>query len=242
MEYTKNNTLSEIVRDDFRASRVFEKHGLDFCCNGKRPLGDACTEKGLDADIILNELKTEMTSNERPAEDFEKMDLDFLIGHILDNHHSYIKRIMPLLSTFADKVLNAHGRNHPELARVNELYHLVETELTGHMFKEENVLFPYIGEMAVAKREGGSIAPPHFGSVKNPIAMMESEHDSAGNAFHEMRDITGGFRIPDDACNTFRSLYEELNNFEMDLHKHIHLENNILHPKAIALEEELMQN
>ncbi|MCE1165548.1 MAG: iron-sulfur cluster repair di-iron protein [Bacteroidetes bacterium] len=240
MEYTKNNTLSEIVRDDFRASRVFEKHGLDFCCNGKRPLGEACVEKGLNAEAIIGEIKNEMSNTERPDEDFEKIDLDELVEHIVNTHHGYIKRILPTLNTFANKVLNAHGKNHPELERVTELYHQVEAELTSHMFKEENVLFPFISKMADIKRMGGALTSIPFGSVRNPIAMMEAEHDSAGNAFHEMRAITDNFRIPDDACNTFRSFYGELNNFELDLHKHIHLENNILHPRAIALETELV--
>ncbi len=242
MEYTKNNTLSEIVRDDFRASRVFEKYGLDFCCNGKRPLGEACSEKGLDADVIISEINSEKSGSERPAEDFVNMDLDKLVEYIIDRHHEYVKKALPLLNTFSNKVLNAHGKNHPELERVNELYHQVEADLASHLFKEENVLFPFISKMADIKRQGGTLDFIPFGSVRNPISMMESEHDNAGNAFHEMRTITDNFRIPDDACNTFRSFYQELNNFELDLHEHIHLENNILHPRAIALEDELVQN
>ncbi|HWQ82621.1 MAG TPA: iron-sulfur cluster repair di-iron protein [Ignavibacteria bacterium] len=240
MEYTKNNTLSEIVRQDFRASRVFEKHGLDFCCNGKRALEAACAEKGLDTETILTELKEEMKSDNAPDEKFEGMELDELVNHIVTRHHGYIKGILPLLNKFSDKVLNAHGKNHPELARVSELYHQVEAELTSHMFKEENMLFPFIVRMSEIKKNGGKLTSIPFGSVRNPISQMEAEHDNAGGAFHEMREITDNFRVPGDACNTFKSYYEELNNFEMDLHKHIHLENNILHPKAIETEEYLL--
>ena len=242
MDYTKNTTLSEIVREDFRASRVFETHGLDFCCNGKRKLGDACEEKGLDADNILTELKKELSGDIQQEENFDKMDPDVLIKYILDKHHAYIKRIMPLLSAFSEKVVRAHSNNHPELIRVSELYHQVEAELTSHMFKEENVLFPFIIRMVEAKRNKTPLGAIPFGTVRNPIQQMEAEHDSAGNAFHEMRTITKDFGIPEDACNTFKSYYEELNNFENDLHKHIHLENNILHPKSIELEEVLLSN
>jgi regulator of cell morphogenesis and NO signaling len=239
MEYTKDNTLSDIVRNDFRASRVFETHGLDFCCNGKRKLDEACREKGIEADSIIAELNKELSSDKTNEENFDKMDLDVLIDHIIDKHHSYIKRILPVLNSFSEKVIKAHSGKHPELIRVSELYHNVGAELTSHMFKEENMLFPFIKRMADLKRSGGALTSIPFGSVKNPIMQMEAEHDNAGNAFHEMREITGSFRIPEDACNTFKSFYEELNNFENDLHKHIHLENNILHPKAIALEDEL---
>jgi regulator of cell morphogenesis and NO signaling len=238
VEELADKTLAEITTENIRAAIVFEEYGLDFCCKGNRPLSEACSEKNIDTKKIINELKNhgEKNNGEQKANEWQ---LDFLIDFIINNHHQYVRRMIPIISLHSDKVASVHGKNHPETLQIADLFLTVREELEGHMMKEERILFPYIKQMVNAQRENIELNQPPFGTIHNPIRMMESEHASAGDALYKIRDLSENFSAPSDACNTFKALYSELKEFEEDLHKHIHLENNILFPKSIKLEEEL---
>jgi len=233
-------TLAELVTDNIRSAIVFEEFGLDFCCKGRRSLKDACDEKNIDPSKVaeeLTKLQTNGSGSEKPAE----WKLDFLVDYIINNHHQYVRRMIPVISLHSDKVASVHGSNHPETKDIADIFLTVREELEGHMMKEERILFPYIKQMAEAQNSGGNLYPPPFGSVQNPIRMMEIEHVSAGEGFEKIRGLSNNYSLPADSCETYRALYSELKEFEEDLHKHIHLENNILFPKSIELEAILMQ-
>lgn len=232
-------TISEIVKNNLRAGAIFEKYNLDFCCKGNRTLTDACKEKNIDAAPILSELSV---LNEIPSAGFmnyEEWNLDFMIDYIINTHHNYVRKSIPIIAEHAAKVVNAHGKNHPETLQVNKIFGVVYKDLKSHMMKEEEILFPYIKYLNKIKQSGGSFESPYFGTVTNQIRMMEQEHQAAGDELFEIRRLTSGYTPPEDACNTFKALYSELKDFEEDLHKHVHLENYILFPKAISLELEM---
>lgn len=236
-----NKTLAELVTDNIRSAIVFEEFGLDFCCKGNRSLSDACKEKNIEVGKVaaqLNELKEKKNGNLQ-ADDWS---LDFLVDYIMNNHHQYVRKMIPIITLHADKVASVHGKNHPETIRIADLFHEVREELESHMMKEERILFPQIKQMVLTEKENSQFFPPPFGSIQNPVRMMELEHTSAGDALYQIRELSNNYAHPDDACNTFKALYAELKEFEEDLHKHIHLENNILFPKSIMLESELMSS
>lgn len=232
-------TLAEIVTDNVRSAVVFEEFGLDFCCKGNRSLESACAEKKVDVQKIINEL-TSISVNGNGTQNVNDWLLDFLVDYIINNHHQYVRRMIPIISLHSDKVASVHGRNHPETVTIADLFLAVREELEMHMMKEERILFPYIKIMVQSQQDNSQLTPPLFGSIQNPIRMMEAEHTSAGDAMHQIRELSRKFSAPEDACNTFKALYSELKEFEEDLHKHIHLENNILFPKSIELETKLI--
>ena len=235
VETLVEKTLAEIVTDNIRSAVVFEEFGLDFCCNGNRSLKSACIEKNVDVQNIVNELSS-LSVNENGSQNVNDWQLDFLVEYIMNNHHQYVRRMIPVITLHADKVASVHGNNHPETLQIADLFLAVREELEGHMMKEERILFPQIKQMVLTKNENGQFFPPAFGSIQNPITMMELEHTSAGDALNQIKELSNNYSHPEDACNTFKALYSELKEFEEDLHKHIHLENNILFPKAIELE------
>jgi regulator of cell morphogenesis and NO signaling len=235
-----NTTLvGEAVAHDYRTAGVFQKHGIDFCCGGGQTIVDSCAKKGVNVDAVVAELEQTLTTPSNGAPRFNAWDLDLLVDFIITNHHQYVRESMPTILEHVRKVARVHGERHPETLVVAETFEAVADELAHHMQKEELVLFPYIKAMVAARRmaEGGPRAP--FGAVGNPIAMMEHEHETVGSALAHINTLTDGFTAPADACTTFRVTYQELRAFENDLHQHVHLENNILFPKAIALEREL---
>jgi len=239
MQDMLQKTLKQIVTDDHRTAAVFERYALDFCCNGGRRLDEACKAKGVDTNTLVQDLSqiatTPTTDAFRPAE----WDLDALADFIVNTHHRYVRRALPVLLPHVDKILSVHGKNHPELAGIAEHTHAVAAELSSHMQKEEMVLFPFIKAMVAAKNGQTPFQRPPFGSIRFPIAQMEAEHSSAGDALSYIRTASQDYTPPADACTTFMVTYRELAEFERDLHQHVHLENNILFPKAIALEESL---
>lgn len=231
--------IKDIVASNFHTSELFEKYGIDFCCKGNRPLNAACAEKGVDQKSLVDELQKIMSEDFIGQEDYDKWDLTFLSQYITNFHHSYVRRSLPKITTHMEKVMNAHSSHHPFLEKVQDSFFAVAAELKNHMFKEESILFPAIKSMEDTKKSGEKLNSNRFGSIRNPISMMEREHSSAGNELSEMRKLTGNYNPPSEACPTFVLLYKELDEFERDLHKHIHLENNILFPKAIDLEDAL---
>jgi regulator of cell morphogenesis and NO signaling len=232
-------TLAEIVTDNIRSAIVFEEYGLDFCCKGNRSLKAACSDKNLDTQKIVDEL-TNFSYDGNGKENSSEWQLDFLVDYIINNHHQYVRRMIPVITLHADKVASVHGKNHPETLRIADLFLAVREELEMHMMKEERILFPQIKQMVLTQKENSQFFPPPFGTIQNPIRMMEFEHTSAGDALSQIRELSNNYTHPEDACNTFKALFSELKEFEEDLHKHIHLENNILFPKSITLEAELI--
>lgn len=233
--------IGQIAASDLRKAEVFGKYGIDFCCGGKQTLREACTEKGLDITEIEQELGQASTSRgQRPLE-FNEWKLDFLAEYIVNMHHGYIKKTLPNMLAYAAKVASVHGAHHPELLRIQELAELAGQELTTHMDKEETILFPYIKSLAEAQESGKDATPAPFGTVQNPIRMMEHEHDEVGEMLAEIRSLSREYAIPEDACTSYTMLYRMLEEFEHDLHIHVHLENNILFPKATKMESAMVR-
>ncbi|MDP0496514.1 MAG: iron-sulfur cluster repair di-iron protein [Verrucomicrobiota bacterium JB024] len=227
-------TVGELVRERPARSRVFEQHRIDYCCGGKRPLAEVCAERGLDLDKILSELQASDQADTRLV-DADAMGLAELADHIVATHHAYLREEMPRLDFMTRKVAAVHGDTEPRLRQIREVYVAFQEELTAHMMKEEQILFPMIREIETA-----TAAPQfHCGSLANPIAQMESEHDSAGDALAQFRSLTDDYTPPEWACNTFRALYDALANLEQNMHQHVHKENNVLFPKALRREAEL---
>ena len=237
MNITGKKTVASVVAENIKAAHIFKKYGIDFCCGGEITVEKACLKNGVDFLTLENELKE--VESVASAFNYDSWDLGFLITHIVSFHHTYVEENMPLLLQYAAKVERVHGHHTPEVIEINKLFKDVAKELTLHMKKEELVLFPYINELLKAKEENVKPSLPHFGTVSNPISMMYNEHEFAGDIFKAIANLSNNYTPPEEACNTFRALYSKLQEFEQDLHQHIHLENNILFPKAIELEKEL---
>ena len=231
-------TVREVALQVPESTRLFESLKIDYCCGGNQPLGQACASAGVDVDDVMEMLAGVGQPNEE-ALAFQSASLPELITHIVDTHHVFTKTEMVRLQALADKVLHAHGGNHPELIHLGELITHLCADLMPHMLKEEQVLFPYIMGMAQAADQNQAAPVPFFGTVNNPIRMMMREHDTAGEILRELRALTSDYKVPADACISYQTLYQALENFEKDLHQHIHLENNILFPKAVNLERVL---
>lgn len=238
MEFTPERTVADCVTENIKASHVFKKYGIDFCCGGGISIQKACEKKGVDFSLLAEDLKS-IGNLEESEMDFDQLPLDELINHIVVKHHTYVEANIPLLLQYTQKVARVHGANNPELIKVEQLFQKVAGELAGHLKKEEMILFPFIKKMVQAEKDGTQIDIPHFNTVENPIKMMEDEHEFAGDIFKEIARITDNYTPPAYACNTYRALFDKLAEFEEDLHEHIHLENNILHPKALKLEKKL---
>lgn len=231
---TTQTTVGEFVARAPGLSRLFEQQGIDFCCGGKRPLADVCREKGLDATALLQILTAYMPATTDNAS-LVSASLTEICNHIEATHHAYVQREISRLTLMAAKVVNAHGQNHPEVLQVSQVFATLAAELQDHMAKEERILFPAIRAMEA----GDAQAAAHCGTVANPIRVMESEHQNAGDALEKLRQLTHDYTPPADACNTFRAFLDGLREFEQDLHQHVHKENNMLFPRAIALETSL---
>jgi regulator of cell morphogenesis and NO signaling len=234
-----NSTIRRIVADDFRAAAVFERHGIDFCCGGNRPVGEACRELGVDESLLTGELDAALSPGSAELPRFNAWELDFLTGYIVTNHHGYIRQVLDTVRAHTRKVADVHGERHPEVVPIADAFETVARDLTQHMAKEEQMLFPYINSLVAARRSGGPAPFAPFGAVANPIRMMEIEHQAAGDETALIRKLSHGYAPPDDACTTYKVAYQELQAFEADLHQHVHLENNILFPKAIEIERRL---
>lgn len=231
-------TVREVALDLPESTRLFEQLKIDYCCGGQRPLTEACASAGLEINQVMELLANVSKSKVADAAaDFQKRSLTDLIAHILETHHVFTRTEMTRLEALTTKVINAHVNNHPELIRVGELVRLLCADLKPHMFKEEQVFFPYIEAMEQARLKNRPVPFPPFGTVKNPIRMMMMEHDTAGDLLRDLRIVTSDYKVPADACMSYQALYQALEGFEKDLHQHIHLENNILFPKAAAMEE-----
>ncbi|HKW99022.1 MAG TPA: iron-sulfur cluster repair di-iron protein [Bryobacteraceae bacterium] len=236
MVISNEKTVGELAAEIPAAARVFEKYGIDYCCGGKHPVETACRERGIAPEQVLEELEQAAEPKPETADrDWNAATLRELVEHILAKHHAYLKTELPRLEQMFAKVVQAHGAREPRLAEAFEVYGMLKEELESHMMKEEMILFPAIVKLETPSPRGCGSG---FcgGSIQHPIARMEHEHDDAGRALQQMRHLTFDYLIPDEACNTYRALFHGLEEMEADLHQHIHLENNILFPRAAALE------
>ncbi|KQB37545.1 iron-sulfur cluster repair di-iron protein [Flavobacterium aquidurense] len=238
MENLKDKTIGSFVAKDFRTAAVFTKYQIDFCCKGNRSLTEVCEKQNIDSDVLVQNLIDVLESENNNGTDFNSWPLDLLVDYIEKTHHRYVEDKSVILKQFLDKLCKVHGEAHPELFRINELFTEGAGELAQHMKKEELILFPFIKRMVKTKEENGVLTQPSFGNVSNPIAMMMQEHDNEGERFREIASITNNYTPPSDGCTTYKVTFAMLKEFEEDLHKHIHLENNILFNKAVVLEEE----
>lgn len=229
--------IGEFVADDFRTAAVFSNYGIDFCCKGHRTVEEVCNKNGVNPDELLDKLDAISNSKGNSAIDYKSWPLDLLAEYIEKTHHRYVEEKIPVLRQFLDKLCKVHGENHPELFKINELFTGCAGELSAHMKKEELILFPFIKKMVKASLDGQKLEAPHFGTVENPIAMMMDEHENEGERFRKIALLTNNYTPPADACNTYKVTFAMLDEFEKDLHLHIHLENNILFPEAAKLEQ-----
>jgi regulator of cell morphogenesis and NO signaling len=235
----EQRTLGELVSENPRTAAVFDGIGLDYCCRGHQTLAEAIASRGLPLPAVLEAIGAagQPTADEQSIADLE---LDDLTRHIVSRHHQYIRDMSPAISAWLDKLVARHGTRHPELAEIRLKFLALNEELTAHMMKEEHILFPFIDELAAARRSGARLPRGPFGTVLNPVRVMEHDHRQVGDLMAELRAATGGFTPPADACRTYQLCFAELANFEQDLHKHIHLENNVLFPQAVEIEAALM--
>ncbi|MCQ4034195.1 iron-sulfur cluster repair di-iron protein [Kaistella montana] len=234
---TRTDLIGEMVAEDFRTAAVFKKYGIDFCCKGGRTIADACEKKNIDQEKIISELES-LPKTDASGIDFNNFPIDLLADYVEKTHHRYVEEKTPILQQFLDKLCKVHGDRHPELFEINAIFNESARDLAAHMKKEELVLFPFIKQMVKAKISGEDVLQPHFGTVENPVNMMMHEHTTEGERFEKIAQLTNNYIPPADACNTYRVTFAMLQDFENDLHKHIHLENNILFPKSIQLEKE----
>lgn len=233
-------SLAQIVNSNHKAASVFEKYHLDFCCKGKRSLEQACKEQQLPVSQITGELENIFgDESDAKAIDFEKMNMTQLSDYIVQTHHAYVKHEMPQIYAYLEKVSSKHGERHPELYKIFQTFAAVKEEMEGHMRKEELVLFPRIKELQKMADDENANRQLNISYLQSPITVMEQEHDHAGALLNDIRIFSNDYTPPQDACTTYRLCFAALKAFELDLHEHVHLENNILFPKAIGVFGEL---
>jgi len=240
MNISEENIIGELVAADYRTASVFSAHGIDFCCQGNRTIKNACDSKNLKSELVIDDLQAVSKKQAEGAIDYASWPIDLLADYIEKKHHRYVKDKVPVLKQYLDKICKVHGANHPELLNINAEFSASATELLAHMKKEESIVFPFVRSAVDAKQTDVSILKPPFGTVRNPIQVMMQEHEVEGVRFREIAKLSNNYTPPEDGCNTYKVTFAMLEEFEEDLHLHIHLENNILFPKAILLEKELM--
>ncbi len=231
-------TIGEIAAKDIRKAEVFKKYGIDFCCGGKKSLKQVCEEKGLDVEVVEAELENPV-QRVSAGNDYNRWEPDFLADYIYSQHHRYYYDELPVLKGLITKVTQHHGDNHPELKYIYSLFGQLVQELDTHFLREEKVVFPFIKALVQAKRSGNPDALNKQPALDDPIRIMEVDHEAAGGILADMQKLSNNYTPPADACNSYQFLYKKLKDLDEDLHQHIHLENNILFPKALRLEKEL---
>jgi len=236
MNISSAKTVRELAVEIPNATRILEKFGIDYCCGGRRSLEEACGAARVPVEEVVKALETAASASTTQSV-LPSGSLAELIDHIVKTHHKFTQEEILRLKALLEKVCSVHGPNHPELLTIRDTFLGLAQELTLHMMKEENVLFPYIVGVEKAVVQNGPVLPAPFGTVQNPVRMMMQEHDGAAEALREIREASHDFTVPKDGCISYQSLYQALPSLEADLHQHIHLENNILFPRAIEMEE-----
>ncbi len=232
-----DKTVGAVAAADYRITEVFTRHGIDYCCGGDKTIRQACAEQQISPAALLAEI-TEAVEKNGAVHSYNEWALDFLADYITNEHHAYVHRMTPLLSGMLDAVVTAHGDHHPEVLEVQRIWQSLSGELIMHIQKEDLMLFPFIKRLVRSQQAGEQLAPPRFGSAAELIGQMEEDHESTGDELAALADLTNDFTAPEDACNTFSALYGYLAEFQKKTKEHVHLENNILFPKAIVLEQQ----
>ncbi len=236
MSATSERKVGEIVAANPSAARVLEEAGVDYCCGGQKSLHDACLHAGVSEEEILKRLRENQASVDENDKNWISSPLAELTEHIRSKHHQYVREAARRIQPLATKVKGVHGANHPELSDIEKLFTEVANEMISHMQKEERILFPYIEALERAANGKESVEKPFFQSVRNPVHTMMQEHDASAARVRQIREKSAGYAPPPDACTSYQALYSELKKFETDLHQHVHLENNVLFPRAVDLE------
>lgn len=237
MNIQEDQIIGELVANDYRTASVFKKYNIDFCCQGNRTINDACNAKEIDGKLVVGDLNELLNSKTDTALDYQSWPLDLLAEYIEKKHHRYVEQKTTEIKPYLEKICRVHGGRHPELHEISEHFNATAGELAMHMKKEELMVFPFIRKMVKAKEAGTKVAMPNFESIQFPIQAMMDEHTNEGERFRLIDELSNNYTPPEDACNTYRVTFALLKEFEQDLHLHIHLENNILFPKAIELEK-----
>lgn len=228
-------TIGEFVAEDYRTAQVFEEHGIDFCCGGKVSLAATCRERGIDANLLLEKLEQVKTAAGERAQNYAAWDLSFLADYIVNQHHGYLRETLGPLSAYARKIAEVHGPRHPEVVEIARIFDKLAADLTAHLREEEERFFPAVKRLEAAARNGRAPESGDVATLREILGQLGAEHEEVGEAVHTIRRLSGDYAVPADACNTFMLTYRMLKEFEDDLHKHVHLENNILFPKAEKL-------
>jgi regulator of cell morphogenesis and NO signaling len=236
MNFSSETKVKDIALAAPSARRILENAGLDYCCGGGKSLAEACLRANTSAEEILKQLRGNSQQVDPAEQQWTKAPLQELTGHIRDKHHRWVREAIPRINMLLTKVRTKHGANHPELTEIQALFSEVGRAMIMHMQKEEQILFPYIDELERSVNEHREIESPFFQTVRSPVHAMMNEHDAAGDLVKQIRKATAAYAAPDDACASYKGLYENLREFEADLHQHVHLENNILFPRAVDME------
>ncbi len=229
-------TVREIALEAPQTTRIFEQFKIDYCCGGRMPLAEACQAVGADFALVSQKLESLFSADDENKDYPERKAPSDLIDYIIGKHHVYTTAEIARLTPLMEKVSRKHGDHHRELLNLHVVFNALAEDLTLHMRKEEMVLFPFIKRMEESLRAGLSVELPHFRTVQNPVRMMLAEHDAAGDFLRQMRELTDDYSVSPEACPSFKALYSGLEDLEKDLHRHIHLENNVLFPQAIEME------
>ena len=232
---TDEKTIGEIVADDYRTAKVFENHGIDFCCGGKVAIRTACSERGIDLETITRELDAARSEPAERSQNYSSWELPFLADYIINAHHTYVKENTGQLAAYAHKIADVHGAHHPEVIKIASIFDGVATGLVAHLREEEEAFFPALKRVHAARKEGSEPEVKDLEAIQDLIRKLRHEHDEVGEAIHTIRSLAKDYAIPGDVCNTFVVTYQKFREFEDDLHRHVHLENNILFLKAEQL-------
>ncbi len=241
MNITPERTVGSIVAEDYRAAAVLTKYGIDFCCKGGRSVQEVCEKKNIVQTKLADDIATLLARDAKAGEDALHWPLEQLADHVETVHHHYVEERGPVIQQYLAKLCKVHGDRHPELFTINDEFNACMGAMAVHMKKEELVLFPFVRNLAKSERTGEPFKKPHFGTVENPVHMMMEDHNAEGERFERMGAVSEGFTTPADGCATYAAVFNMLKEFEEDLHRHIHLENNIMFPRAVALEKHLVQ-
>lgn len=228
-------TIGEVVAADYRTAEIFERHGIDFCCGGKIPIIEACKSKGIDPATLISELESLQQEPVDRSQNYSSWTLSFLADYIVNTHHLYLKENDEQIVAYARKIASVHGERHPEVVQIAAIFEKIATDMVAHLKEEEEIFFPALKRAEAAKTNGSQPDAVDRETIRNSLVRLHRDHEEVGDAIHEIRHLANGFKIPDDVCNTFMLTYRKLEEFENDLHKHVHLENNILFLKAAQL-------
>jgi len=237
MKISPDTSVGEVVKLNFKTASVFQENKIDFCCGGDKTISEACKNEGLEPDQLIAQLEAIAEQNDADTQYINGLSLDELSNYIIERHHNYVRESIPPLKKNLEKICQVHGEHHPELVKINRLFTDSSGNLIMHMQKEELMLFPFIRRLELSSKNGAPLPHSPFGPVSNPISMMITEHQQEGDRFDQISTLTENYNVPEDACMTYELTLKQLHDFENDLHRHIHLENNILFPKAIELEK-----